>query len=92
MSCGLPVVTTDIRGCREAVVHGETGLIVPPRNGVALAQAVTCFLGDPGLARRMGLQGRARAIALYDQKLVQQRFVRGVQDELRRLDLARERA
>jgi lipopolysaccharide/colanic/teichoic acid biosynthesis glycosyltransferase/glycosyltransferase involved in cell wall biosynthesis len=91
MSCGLPVVTTNIRGCREAVVQDETGLIVPPRNSVALARAVTRLLEDPGLARRMGLQGRARALLLYDQKLVQQRFMGVIQNELRRLDLARER-
>jgi lipopolysaccharide/colanic/teichoic acid biosynthesis glycosyltransferase len=75
MSCALPVVTTCIRGCREAVVHGETGLIVPPRDGSALADAVGRLLADPELVRRMGAAGRARAERLYDQRFVQKRFV-----------------
>jgi lipopolysaccharide/colanic/teichoic acid biosynthesis glycosyltransferase len=75
MSCALPVVTTAIRGCREAVVHGETGLIVPPRDGSALAEAVGQLLNSPELAGRLGAAGRARAERLYDQRFVQKRFV-----------------
>jgi glycosyltransferase involved in cell wall biosynthesis len=75
MSTALPVVATNIRGCREAVVHGETGLIVPPRNGKALADAVGHLLENPELASRMGSAGRERAERLYSHKLVQRRFV-----------------
>jgi lipopolysaccharide/colanic/teichoic acid biosynthesis glycosyltransferase len=83
MSTGLPVVATNIRGCREAVVHGETGLLVPPRDGRALAEAVSRLLGNPNLARRMGSAGRQRAVRLYGQQLVQSRFVEVVKDALR---------
>jgi len=75
MATGLPVVATDIRGCREAVVHGETGLIVPPKDSRALTEAVLYLLDHPEEARRMGAAGRRRAEELYDQRLVQQRFV-----------------
>ena len=61
MSSALPVVATNIRGCREAVVNGQTGLIVPPRNSTALAEAVSHLLRNPDLARRMGAAGRAQA-------------------------------
>ena len=82
MSCELPVVATNIRGCREAVVNGETGLLVPPRDGTALAEAVGRLLQNPDLARSMGAAGRARAVRLYDQRFVQQRFVEVIQHAL----------
>jgi glycosyltransferase involved in cell wall biosynthesis len=75
MSTALPVVTTNIRGCREAVVHGVTGLIVPPRNARELAEAVYRILKDPHFAAEMGKAGRDRAVNLYSHELVQQRFV-----------------
>lgn len=75
MSAGLPVVATDIRGSREAVIHEKTGLIVPPRDGVALAEAVARLLDNPQEALVMGRAGRERAINLYDYLTVQEKFV-----------------
>src|SRR5690606_9304786 len=43
----LPVVTTLVPGCQEAVVDGETGLLVPPRDGSALGDAIRRYLCDP---------------------------------------------
>jgi glycosyltransferase involved in cell wall biosynthesis len=63
-----PVVATDVRGCREAVVDGVTGLLVPARNGAALADGIQRLLCDPELARRLGAAGRARAEKLYDER------------------------
>ena len=51
-ACGVPVVATDIRGCRQVVDHGTTGLLVPVRDGAALAGAIGILAGDP--ARRRG--------------------------------------
>ena len=70
MMMGLPVVATDIRGSREEVVHGETGLVVPVRSPEALAAALGRLADDPVLARAMGSAGRARALALYDESRV----------------------
>jgi glycosyltransferase involved in cell wall biosynthesis len=70
MLCGLPVVATDIRGPREQVVHGETGLLVPPATVAPLADALTRLATDPILRARMGEAGLARARALYDEDLV----------------------
>jgi glycosyltransferase involved in cell wall biosynthesis len=75
MATGLPVVATNIRGCREAVVHGQTGLIIPPGNAPALTDAVLYLLDHPEVRRRMGEAGRHRVVELYDQRLVQERFV-----------------
>ena len=73
MASAKPVVATDIRGCREEVVHGETGLLVPIRNAHALADAIIEVLRDPECARRMGLSGQERAQRLFDERDVVQR-------------------
>jgi glycosyltransferase involved in cell wall biosynthesis len=70
MASGKPVVATDIRGCREEVVPGETGLIVPVNNAPALAEAITNILADPATGRRMGAAGRARAQEHFDERSV----------------------
>jgi glycosyltransferase involved in cell wall biosynthesis len=57
----LPVVATAVDGTPEAVVDGETGLLVPPAEPTALATAVNRLLGDRALAATMGRNGRARA-------------------------------
>lgn len=75
MASGLPVVATMIRGCREAVVDGVTGLLVPPRDSRALTCAVASLLDNPDAARRMGAAGRLRAVRLYDQRLMQHRII-----------------
>ena len=66
----LPVVSTDIRGSREEVVHGETGLLVPVRNPSALAEALEKLVRDRSLRVHMGAAGRARALKLFDEKTV----------------------
>lgn len=75
MASGKPVIATDIRGCREEVVHELTGLIVPLRDSRALAQAMTRILSDPVLAQQMGRQGRQRAEAKYNERDVLDREV-----------------
>lgn len=73
MMCGLPVVATDIRGAREEVVPGETGLLVPVRDAKALGAALAALAGDHSLRSRMGQAGRARALDLYDEAKVVRR-------------------
>jgi glycosyltransferase involved in cell wall biosynthesis len=59
-SCGLPLVTTDVPGCRETVVEGQTGYLVPPRDPRALATAINRLVENPELRRRLGRAGYAR--------------------------------
>jgi glycosyltransferase involved in cell wall biosynthesis len=60
-ACGRAVVTTDMPGCRDAIEAGVTGLVVPPRDSVALADAVQRLLDDGELRARMGCAGRQLA-------------------------------
>ncbi|HTU37558.1 MAG TPA: glycosyltransferase family 4 protein [Acidimicrobiales bacterium] len=80
-ACGIPVVATDIRGCRQVVDHGHTGLLVPARDGAALAGAIEELAADPGRRRDMSAAARARAETEFDD----QRVVRTTLDTYRRL-------
>jgi glycosyltransferase involved in cell wall biosynthesis len=66
MAAGLPVVATAVGGIPELVVDGETGLLVPPGDPDALADALRRLVDDPELRQRFGAAGRARAAALFD--------------------------
>ena len=68
MLTGLPVIATNIRGPREQVVGGETGLLVPPMTVEPLAAALTALAHDPALRARLGEAGRARALAHFDER------------------------
>jgi glycosyltransferase involved in cell wall biosynthesis len=60
------VVASDVGGLPDTVQHGETGLLVPPAEPVALASAVTRLLSDPARRREMGRLGRARCLRRFD--------------------------
>ncbi|OEC35318.1 Glycosyltransferase involved in cell wall bisynthesis [Pseudomonas cuatrocienegasensis] len=57
-ACGRAVVTTDVAGCRDAIEPDVTGLLVPVRDHVALANAIELLIKNPDLRRRMGAKGR----------------------------------
>ncbi|MDP6691904.1 MAG: glycosyltransferase family 4 protein [Alphaproteobacteria bacterium] len=61
-ACGLPIVTADVPGCREVVRQGESGLLVPVRDGPATAEAIGKLLADSGLRRSMGRAARQLAL------------------------------
>ncbi len=65
MGCGKPLISTNIGGPREIVVHGETGLLVNPGDHEALARAVSDLLADPVGAKRMGERARVRYYERY---------------------------
>ena len=67
---GLPVVATDIRGCRQVVDDGRTGLLVARQDARALADAIGALADDPGRRADMGRAARAKALAEFDQKRV----------------------
>lgn len=60
-ACGRAVVTTDIPGCREAIAPDQSGLLVPPRDARALADAIKHLIENEDLRREMGRAGRALA-------------------------------
>lgn len=79
---GLPVIATDVRGCRQVVRHGITGTLVQPRSAAALATALAELVGDPERRVRMGAAGRALALVEFDQQRVIERTLHTYNDLL----------
>lgn len=67
-ACGLPIVATDIRGCRQVVDDGVTGYLVPVRSAIGLADAVERLAGDAALRGQMSTAALAKARAEFDDR------------------------
>lgn len=74
-ACGRAIVATDVPGCREVVSDGVNGLLVPPNDPSALAQALGCLLEDETLRARMGAAGRERVLAQFADHLIIRQIV-----------------
>jgi glycosyltransferase involved in cell wall biosynthesis len=61
MACGLPCIATDVGGNRDLVEPDRTGLLVPPRDSLRLADAMVRLAGDGPLRIAMGREGAGRA-------------------------------
>lgn len=81
MAAGLPCVTTDVPGCREAIVNGENGLLVPPRNHHALANALQRLILDSDLRLQMGRRGWVMASNEFSSAIICQQTLK-VYEEL----------
>lgn len=79
MAMGRPIVTTSAPGCRETVIHGHNGLLVPPRSAGPLAGAMETFLSDPSLVEQMGRRSRALAESKFDVREVNRRMLEGME-------------
>lgn len=67
---GCALVTTDVPGCREVVTHALDGLLVPVRDGEALARAIARLQDDPALRLRLAEAGRGKALERFDERIV----------------------
>lgn len=74
MAAGLPVVATDVGGNAEAIVHDQTGLIVPPRDSVALGQALLKLALAADMRKVMGQRGRERVKQCFSLKKCAQSY------------------
>ncbi|WNB86244.1 glycosyltransferase [Cellulomonas sp. ATA003] len=74
-ACGRPLVGTAVGGLLDSVEDGVTGLLVPPRDPVALADALGRLLADPGLRTSLGAAARRRALDRYGWDRVADRTV-----------------
>lgn len=74
-SCARPIIASDMPGCREVVVPGETGLLVPVHDVAALAEAIARLVHDPLLRRQMGEAGRRRVVAGFGEEMVARQTV-----------------
>ena len=64
-ACGVPVIATRVGGVPEVCLDRQTGILVPPRDPVALADAIVQLAAEPAEAHRMGLQGREFVLTRY---------------------------
>jgi len=69
-ACGRPMVATDVPGCREVCIDGETGLRVPARTVEPLAAALERLVLDPALRQRLGENARRRAETVFAEKII----------------------
>lgn len=72
-ACALPLIATDMPGCREVVSHEVDGLLIPVHNAGALALAIARLDDDPNFAAVLGVNAQAKALAEFDEKIVIQR-------------------
>ena len=78
MSMGRAIITTDAPGCRETVVHGENGFLVPVKDAAALANAMVKFIEQPELIATMGKRSREIAEQKYDVGIVNKQMLDGM--------------
>lgn len=69
-AAGLPIVTTDVRGCRQTVDDGVNGLLVPVRSPERLRAAIASLVADPALRKRMGQGSAKRAVEEFEESVV----------------------
>ncbi|MBP6621115.1 MAG: glycosyltransferase family 4 protein [Alcaligenes sp.] len=75
MAMGRAVITTDVPGCRQTVVDGVNGFLVPPRDAQALAEKMEIFIAQPELIATMGHASRRMAEERFDVHKVNQRLI-----------------
>ena len=80
MAMGRPVITTDVPGCRETVVDGVNGLLVPPQDAAALRDAMMVLAGDGPMRERMGEKSFERARDVFDVDRVNDQIIEVVQE------------
>lgn len=69
-SSGRAIVTTNVSGCKEIVRHHENGLLVPPKDPVALASALKTLVQNPALRKQMGERGRKIVLEEFSDEIV----------------------
>lgn len=75
MSVGRAIITTDVPGCRDTVIDGVNGFLVPAKDSVALARAMEKFISNPALIKSMGDASRRIAVNHFDVQIINQRFI-----------------
>lgn len=70
---GLPIIATDVPGCREIVDHGVNGFLVPVRDAAALSRRIEYLLDTPDVCRRFGAAGRKKVLEEFDERIVFQK-------------------
>jgi glycosyltransferase involved in cell wall biosynthesis len=82
MQAGLPVIASDVGELSQSVITGETGVLVPPGNPDALAEAIKSCISTPERLKKMGEAGRARLLSRFSES----EFRRGAKEIVGRLE------
>ena len=80
-ACGVPLITTDVPGCREVVVNGQNGFLIPVKDAHALANAIAELDDSEERRHKMGIKARQIAFEKFDEKIVLRQTL-AVYDEL----------
>ena len=67
-ACGRPIITTNVAGCKDAIIKNKTGILIPPKNYKALANAVKSLSQDRKKLDRFGFEARKYAVNNFDIK------------------------
>jgi glycosyltransferase involved in cell wall biosynthesis len=65
----VPIVASDVPGCREVVTNGENGFLVPVKNYKALADAIAFLQDNPTLCAQFGEKSRQKALSMFDERI-----------------------
>ena len=65
-ACGRPVIATNVPGCKDAVINKKTGLLIPPKNYIALAKAIKLLCSNKEKMKKMGIRARQHAVKNFD--------------------------
>ncbi|MEQ9620234.1 MAG: glycosyltransferase [Deltaproteobacteria bacterium] len=83
MAAGRPVIASDINGTDEIIIDGKTGILVPPADPRAIAEAIRRILSDPSLARNLADSGKKRAHSEFSSKKMVEGVTRVYDDIIR---------
>jgi glycosyltransferase involved in cell wall biosynthesis len=86
-ACGRAVITTDVPGCRDAIIPGSTGLLVNVKDSTSLANAIEQLLQSPDLRKSLGKSGRRFAEKNFDIRIIVRQHLK-LYDELTNLSVS----
>ena len=75
MAMGRPVITTDTQGCRETVIDGKNGFLVPIKNAEAVAEKMIWFIEHPEMIKAMGLESLNYVREKFDVNIVNSKML-----------------
>ena len=78
MSIGRAIITTDAPGCRETVIDGENGFLIPPKNVKLLSDAIKKLIDDLSLCESFGLRSREYVVSKFDQNIVSKNIIKNM--------------
>lgn len=77
---GLPIITTDVNGCRTAIANNQTGILVEPRNALAIQEAIEKILDNPDKGIEMGQKGKKWIAENFDRKVILSKYLKVYRD------------